>query len=340
MGFNKRLLKDSGAALDATTYFKPQLYTGNNTNGHAITGVGFSAELIWIKRRTPTDENHSINDRIRGIRNSLASNSSGVAATQTTLLTAFGSDGFTLGKHPYVNSVDDFVAWCFNGGGPAVTNTTGDISSFTSANPDYGFSIIKYTGNGGSGQSVGTGLSSAPDLVIFKRLDAVANWYVFANIGGTYKRFEGLNTTNAAGSVSFFTAQSNTITWSGSTTDFNGSSRDYIMYAFHSVDEIQKIGSYTGTGTSFDVSVGFEPRFVMVKRIGASGSWMVYDSARGATSSSSKSLAWNTTSSEAERTGTNDEIIFTSDGFTVPDDTGNGLNSTTTGNTYLYLAIA
>ena len=93
-------------------------------------------------------------------------------------------------------------------------------------------------------------MSSAPELVIFKRTDAAVNWFVYAKIGGVYKRFEGLNTTNAAGSVSSFGATSTTITWSGTTSDFNGNSNEYIMYCFTNIDGYQRIGSYTGNNSA------------------------------------------------------------------------------------------
>ena len=34
-----------------TDYFNTVLYTGNGTDNHAITGVGFQPDLVWGKAR-------------------------------------------------------------------------------------------------------------------------------------------------------------------------------------------------------------------------------------------------------------------------------------------------
>ena len=58
---------------------------------------------------------------------------------------------------------------CWRAGGPAVSNTDGTITSQVSANTDYGFSIVSYTGNNTSGATIGHGLSSAPKWIIVKK---------------------------------------------------------------------------------------------------------------------------------------------------------------------------
>ena len=49
------------------------------------------------------------------------------------------------------------------------------------ANPDYGFSIASYTGNGTAGATIGHGLSSAPDIMIVKGRNTTAAqaWRVY-----------------------------------------------------------------------------------------------------------------------------------------------------------------
>ena len=48
-----------------------------------------------------------------------------------------------------------------------------------------------------------------------------------------------------------------------------------------SVDGISKVGSYNGTGSSLDITTGFQPRFVILKRISGNGAWFVLDTVRG-----------------------------------------------------------
>ena len=39
-----------------TDYFNTKLYTGNNTDGRAITGVGFQPDWVWLKTRNTNIE--------------------------------------------------------------------------------------------------------------------------------------------------------------------------------------------------------------------------------------------------------------------------------------------
>ena len=53
-------------------------------------------------------------------------------------------------------------------GGSNASNTNGSITSTVRANPTYGQSIVTWTGNATASASVGTGLSSAAELIIIK----------------------------------------------------------------------------------------------------------------------------------------------------------------------------
>ena len=35
----------------STDHFNTKLYTGNGSAGHAITGIGFQPDWVWIKNR-------------------------------------------------------------------------------------------------------------------------------------------------------------------------------------------------------------------------------------------------------------------------------------------------
>ncbi len=102
------------------TSFNTVIYTGS-TSPHAITGVGFSPDLIWIKNRDTTDS-HAIVDSVRGITSPapyIASNLTDAQLTSPNMPTSIQSDGFTItGNGGRTNtSGEDYVAWCFKAGG-------------------------------------------------------------------------------------------------------------------------------------------------------------------------------------------------------------------------------
>ena len=60
--------------------FNTVLYDGTSAT-HAITGVGFQPDLVWIKDRNNT-ESHIWNDSTRGAGNDLSSNSTNAQANR------------------------------------------------------------------------------------------------------------------------------------------------------------------------------------------------------------------------------------------------------------------
>ena len=82
-------------------HFKTHLFSGTGSS-NAQTGVGFAPDLLWFKNRSNTDD-HSFYDSVRGATKRLKSNSNAVESTQSNGVTAFGTDGFTVGDHTGVN---------------------------------------------------------------------------------------------------------------------------------------------------------------------------------------------------------------------------------------------
>ena len=123
-------------------YFNTLLYTGTGST-NALTGVGFAPDMIWGKNRGQT-YNHQINDTVRGVNKQLAPNNTNAEETNTGELTAFGSDGFTVGSGGTLNgNGDNIVAWNWRANGSSSANTDGSISSTVSANTTAGFSIVQ-----------------------------------------------------------------------------------------------------------------------------------------------------------------------------------------------------
>ena len=89
-------------------------------------------------------------------------------------LTSFDSDGFSLGTDGSINgNSNTFVAWCWKAGQTWQSNIDGSIPSTVNANTANGFSIVKYTGNGVNGSTVGHGLGVAPEMMIIKSLKTI-----------------------------------------------------------------------------------------------------------------------------------------------------------------------
>ena len=328
-----------------TDYFNTVLYTGNNTATPISTG--FAPDLVWIKNRTGTPDHHSLIDSVRGKNSQIFSNLSNAQNTFTDQLDSFNSNGFTVGtgfigtEAGRITNVsgEDYVAWNWEAGGAAVSNTDGTITTQVSANVDAGFSIVSYTGNGTLGATFGHGLDSAPELIIQKNLDEAQSWIVNADAIGK----SNVLTLNSTGAILsrpnqyYYAWDSSTIT-TGSNIHTNGLNDEIVVYAFHSVDGFSKIGSYKGTGVDVPVNLGFRPAFVMIKCVDNNGSsWFIVDNKRGAGAKGvAKFLRPDT--SGAEFTNSVYGCVFNSSGFTIPSLTSVNLNQN--GIEYIFMAFA
>ena len=115
--------------LNGSKYFDVALYDGNNT-GQSITGLNFSPDLIWYKRRNVSDS-HIIEDVIRAASQRLNSDANNaqydMAAAGFPTTVTFDSNGFTVGNNGSVNaSGSTYVAWSWEAGHPN-TATTGSV---------------------------------------------------------------------------------------------------------------------------------------------------------------------------------------------------------------------
>jgi hypothetical protein len=318
------------------------------------TGLQFQPDFIWIKNRDSSSYPHVLTDSVRGNTKYLESNSSSQELTSSNGIISFDSNGFSLGNDGYFNggasgANNEMVAWCFNAGeGSSALNEQGSIDSTVKANQDAGFSIVKYTGNGTAGATIGHGLTSlTPSLIIWKNLDATSNWLVYSPLIGSDSEWLYLNLTSSkqdSGNTNEYptnkvnpTSSVVTVNGSGSSNNINISGQDTIMYCFADIAGYQKIGSYTGTGTAGNnVVTDFEPAFLMVKRVDSADNWLVFDNKRNPTNPTNLALVPN--NSAAESVGNlGNGFSFLSNGFQVVS-TDTGVNAN--GGSYIYLAIA
>jgi hypothetical protein len=332
------------AIPDGRTVMAATLYTGNastQTITNTVNGISFASELVWIKDRSAARQN-SLSDIVRGTNKELFSDSTDADTSPATpVVTAFNSNGFTLGANGTVNaSGESFVAWQWKAGGSGSSNTNGSITSTVSAGATQGFSVVTYTGNGTGGATVGHGLGVAPNFILAKGRTNVDNWRAYhSSLGNTGALI--LNATNSFVTNSTFwnnTSPSSTVVTLGSDTSVNQSSNTFVLYCFAAVAGYSAFGSYTGNGSADGpfVYLGFRPRWVMIKSSTNSTYWYVYDSARNTYNLTTQILYPNLSSAEA--TGVNSVLDFLSNGLKIRDPGAGELNIS--GATFIYACFA
>jgi len=327
---------------DPTIYFNTLLWTGNGADGRALTGVGFQPDLVWIKDRDDT-ESHRLTDSVRGATKSLRSNQTNVEATETDGLQSFDSDGFTVGTQGSMNKSngDKFVGWSWKAGtsftNDASSTGIGTIDSSGSVSTDAGFSIITWTGNATSSQSVAHGLGAVPKVILTKNTDNGSQpWKCYFEAVGNAKYLQ-LNATDApatSGVWSSTTPTSSIISISND-TGINGSGNTILAYCFAEKKGYSKFGSFISNGSNDGVFcwLGFKPAWVMIKDT-AARSWIILDNKRNTFNVVNNRLFADST--DAQNTSV-DALDFLSNGFKI-----RSTNSSVgiSGNTYIYMAFA
>ena len=320
-------------------YFNTKLYTGTGSS-HAITGVGFAPNWVWLKRRD-TSGNNYVFDTVRGATQRLITNDPASDAVDNASLTAFGSDGFTVNTETDLNANSGtFVSWNWKAGTSVSGTSTGSGTGKAysgSVNTTSGFSIIKYLGNGSSGHTIPHHLSAVPQFIVVKSLDRGTNWITYQAPLGAGK-FLRLNQTNAESTSSSRwndTTPTSTVFTVGNDGDLNNNDENYIAYIIANVQGYSKIGSYTGNGNADGpfTYLGFKPAFVMIKRTDVSKNWYINDNLRDGYNNDNPYLSPNLTAAETGGT----EIDLLSNGFKI---TASGTGHNQSGGTYIYMAFA
>ena len=324
-----------------TDYFNTVLYEGNGATGRGITGVGHQPDFVWIKNRDATTP-HVLTDAVRGATVTLNSNDTSADDTISNGLTAFGTDGFTIGGNGSFNySNESFVSWNWKANGAGSANTDGTISSTVSSNTTSGFSIVKYTGNATSGATVGHGLGVTPKVIIIKGLGTTYNWIFGHNsLSTNWTNYLTLSTTDAsAAATNIFndTAPTSSVFSIGNALGVNTNSSDYIAYCLAEKTGYSKFGSYTGNGNADGTFVytGFKPAFVMVKRTDNTNHFAMYDNKRNGFNDENNYLRAEGTYAEGSETWGDLDIL--SNGFKPK--ANDGMHNAS-GGTYIYMAFA
>jgi len=300
---------------------------------------GMAPDFGWLKSRSTGSTNHLLTNRLVNNGNTVSTNSTTAEFSNPALY----FNGNNMGMQPYNSDAGQngqtYVLWGWKaGGGTAVTNTSGTISSQVSANPTAGFSIVTYTGTGANA-TVGHGLGVTPSMVIVKARSTTGNWCVtMPTLGANNVPF--LDLTNAAASFPtvFNGLPTSTIFNIGTAGSTNTNAATFVAYCFAAVEGYSAFGSYTGNGSADGpfVFTGFRPRFVLFKKSSAADDWIIYDTSRDTYNVASKNLYPNGAFAEDTNTANRAADIL-SNGFKIRSSaTYLNLNAAT----FIYMAFA
>lgn len=209
------------------------------------------------------------------------------------------------------------------------------------------FDVVAYSGDSTSTRDLTHNLGVAPEMIWIKnRNSSSTQWPVWHASNPNYSTYlnQSLGSFQTAGGLPYYVGQNVSATTfrvstDGSAGQSNQSGYEFIAYLFASLDGISKVGSYTGTGSTQTINCGFTTgaRFVLIKSATGSYPWIVYDSARGLTTSDDPYLLLNSTAAENTMPGTIFDVDPHNSGFTVR---GPNANLNASGTQYLFYAIA
>jgi hypothetical protein len=308
-----------GDKLYVEDVFSTYLYTGTGATLSIVNDIDLDGEggLVWVKSRD-TVTYHHLTDTERGANKDIYSNDISAQFTETEALKVFNSNGFTIGTQgQYNTNGEDYASWTFRKA------------------PGF-FDVVTYTGNGVVGRTVAHNLGSVPGFIVVKRLDTANHWSAYHRSLGNAQQVWLDRTADAGGSGTWdsTTPTDTEFTLSnGASVNFNGGT--YVAYLFaHDVQEFGSDGDESvikcgSLNNSTPAVLGWEPSFIITKRIDADADWYILDAMRGLTVEDAgiQYLETNTTNAEAA-SGGSVGMLINSQGFS----TGNN-------GTYIYIAI-
>ena len=230
--------------LKPQKHFDTILYSGTGSS-NSITGLEFAPDFIWAKRRDTGGHHHLLVDTIRGGSKSVMSNLSDAENSNANRDMTFLDNGIRWNSNTGNANASGgtYVVWSWKGGGTAVSNTDGSITSSVSANQEAGFSICSFTINTSGVYTIGHGLGKAPDWIMMKNRDTTNNWDCYHSYIGNTKRFK-LNSRDAGQDYTEpwndTTPTSSVFTSTGSWLGGNGNK--IIAYCWTSIPGYSKMG--------------------------------------------------------------------------------------------------
>ena len=340
MTIEKKLLGISPSGdgpTDVAEVFNTHPYHGTGSANHSIVnGIDLAGEggLVWIKCRT-NGFSHYLFDTERGVQKVISTDLDNGQSTDSTTLTSFNSNGFTVGDSNSVNissgGAGKLVSWTFR-----KKKKFFDIQEFSSNSGTHGTTTHSHD------------LGTAPAMMIvkvIKRSNGQASgggWFVFhKNLGsGLGAAYILLNSNAALGNLGTpaITVTDSQFTFRSQMTDH---SLDHIAYLFadnsseDAEEQMIKCGSYTGNGNANGpvVNLGWEPQFLLIKNSSYTHDWVILDAMRGVVTTGDDAFLRPNTSDVEDSDG---GMELNATGFKIADSSGI-LNENN--NTFIYMAI-
>ena len=281
----QRLMMGAAGVSDDPVYVEDVYFarTRKGTGNYESTFTDPPMDLVgeggslWIKNKSQNGTNWQIFDTERGANKHLYFNSQNQEGT-TNNFPRFITNGYGTGENSNTN----------------INNNSQYYVDYVLRKAPGFFDIIKYTANG-SAQTLSHNLKCIPGMVIQKTIDAAGGWRVY------HKHLSDANKNlllNSDVGEQNFGGTGYSATSSAVTLPAQDSGDEIIVYLFADGDnsdshvfgedkdeEIVKTGTYNGNGNSWGphVTIGWEPQFVLIKRVHSSqtADWSLFDDARG-----------------------------------------------------------
>ena len=316
---------------DPSAFFKCQLYTGTGSS-NAITfndtDTDMQPDLVWCKQRSSPAASSALVNSVTGVDKFMASNASTAEVDDAYNVTAFGSDGFTVGASSGsadINvSSETYVAWCWKESATA------------------GFDIVAMEGTG-SARTQAHSLSAIPHWMTVKSRDDNDNWFVYHRGNTSAPETDKLKLDETGGTADDNTIWNDTAPTSsvftvGTTNGVNKDDSNFIAYLWTSIQGFSHVGSYSGNGNADGIFVytGFSPQYILIKKNEATKSWYIRDTKRNPRNGPT-SLFLVTEGTDIEYSGAHMDVDFLSNGFKCRNaDNAQNANATS----YIYMAFA
>tara|TARA_Y100000052_G_scaffold23097_1_gene24377 strand:- start:360 stop:1415 length:1056 start_codon:yes stop_codon:yes gene_type:complete len=329
---------------DPTINFNTKLYTGNGST-NAITGVGFQPDWTLLKDRNDTSGTRAY-DSVRGAIKRIRTDLTDAEIDDSDGLTAFGSDGFTLGADGATNASSTlYVSWNWKAGtsftNDASATSVGTIDSSGSTNQTAGFSIVSWTGTGSAG-TVAHNLGNIPEWYVIKvRTGESNNWAVYhhksnANPEQYALYLDGDSAATDDSGLANDTAPTSTVFSLTGSNYGNKNTYTYIGYFFNEVKGYSKFGSYEGNGNADGpfIYLGFRPAWCMFRNT-TGDKWSIYDAKRSPSNVVDDNIRANQSNAEVDQASK--EVDFLSNGIKIRTNSGEWNGN---GNNIVFFAFA
>jgi hypothetical protein len=253
--------------------FSTWLFSGNNSSQTIPNNIDLSTNggLVWIKPRNIADTSNTLYDTARGVNKQLSSESDGAESTTTGTLTAFNTNGFSIGTSEN-----------------ASTSGSNNVSWTWRKQPKF-FDVVTWTGSGAN-RTIAHNLGSVPGCIIVKRRNTFKDWQVYhRSLANTEYLVLNSSAAKATGTTRWnSTTPTSTVFSLGTDSSVNASGDTYVAYLFAhdaggfgltGTDNVISCGSFTaGSGS---INLGFEPQWIMFKGSTGAGEWIMFDTMRG-----------------------------------------------------------